>query len=307
MAEPTLMLFDTASVYFRAFFALPRSMRASDGTPVNAVRGFLDTAARFIKEYSPNQIACCWDFAWRPQWRVALIPTYKAHRVGVDDAEQVPVELAAQIPLVREALSLLGIPVVGAADYEADDVIATLANRSPIGAAVVTGDRDLFQVVDDERRIEVCYLRTGPGGYDHVNESDVLRRYGVRASQYADFAVLRGDPSDGLPGVPGIGAKTAAALLTSYGDLSGVLAASQAGELAPRVSKALEQSLNYLTAAGPVVAVERNAPVPEVSLAPPPSFDGERFTQFGRRWNLGGATARFAEVWQSAITQARST
>lgn len=307
MAEPTLLLFDTASVYFRAFYALPKTMRAPDGTPVNAVRGLLDTISRLVVEYSPSQLACCWDNSWRPLWRVALVPSYKAQRVGAEGAEQIPDELAVQIPLIGRALELLSIPVLGAADYEADDVIATVARHSSIPTTVVTGDRDLFQIVDDQRGIDVCYLRTGPGGHDRVDQAWVVQRYGITPAQYADFAVLRGDPSDGLPGVSGIGEKTAASLLSAHGDLAGVLAAAAAGELPARVSSALAASMDYLTAAGVVARVDTGVPLPKVELRWPPSFDAKKFSEFGEQWNLGGSGTRISEVWQPAHTQARNT
>src|SRR5215203_3030881 len=155
-----LMLLDTASLYFRAFYGVPDSLTRADGTPVNAVRGLLDMIARLVTEFEPTHLVACWDDDWRPQWRVDLIPSYKAHRVatesdaaGVPDVEETPDPLVAQIPMIREVLGLCGIPIVGVAAHEADDVIGTLASHASTPVDVVTGDRDLFQLVDDARGV----------------------------------------------------------------------------------------------------------------------------------------------------------
>ncbi|MDP9443882.1 MAG: 5'-3' exonuclease, partial [Actinomycetota bacterium] len=229
--SPRLLLLDTASLYFRAYFGVPDSVRAPDGTPVNAVRGLLDFVARLVDQYSPTHLACCWDDDWRPQWRVDLIPSYKVHRVvtevrGGVDVEATPDPLDVQVPVIAEVLEALGLAVVGAPGYEADDVIGTLAERAARAGTpvdIVTGDRDLFQLVDDQRRIRVLYTARGVGRHEVVDEADVVRRYGVLPQQYADYATLRGDNSDGLPGVPGIGDRTAASLLATYGDLDSIV------------------------------------------------------------------------------------
>ena len=155
-----LMLLDSASLYFRAFYGVPDSVRAPDGTPVNAVRGFLDIITRLVTTYRPTHLVACWDDDWRPQWRVDLIPTYKTHRVaevvaGGPDVEEVPDPLEVQVPVIREALGILGIRIVGAAEHEADDVIGTLATTATMPVDIVTGDRDLFQLVDDARDVRV--------------------------------------------------------------------------------------------------------------------------------------------------------
>jgi 5'-3' exonuclease len=153
-----LMLLDTASLYFRAFYGVPDTIRRADGTPVNAVRGLLDMIARLTTDYGATHLVACWDDDWRPQWRVDLIPSYKSHRVaeevaGAPDVEVVPDALEAQIPMIRRVLELAGIAVVGAADHEADDVIGTYASHAELPVDVVTGDRDLFQIVDDARQV----------------------------------------------------------------------------------------------------------------------------------------------------------
>ncbi len=293
MSEARLMLFDTASMYFRAFHALPTSMRAVDGRPVNAVRGLLDFIARFVGQYSPTHVACCWDESWRPAWRVELLPSYKAHRVAHDDVETVPEELDAQVPLIREVLAALGLPVVGAPDCEADDIIGTLAARATMPCDVVTGDRDLFQVVDDSRAVRVLYLGRGVANHDRVDAAWVLAKYGVESSAYVDFAVLRGDPSDGLPGVPGIGDKTAASLVRAHGDLDGIVTAAQQGRLAPRAAASLASSIDYLAAAREVVAVATDVSLPPVSLELPHSpVDPDAFSRLRTELALGGSADR---------------
>jgi 5'-3' exonuclease len=299
MSEARLMLFDTASMYFRAFHALPTSMRAQDGRPVNAVRGLLDFLARFISEYSPTHVACCWDESWRPAWRVELIPSYKAHRVAYGDVETVPDELDAQVPLIREVLAALGLPVLGAPDCEADDIIGTLAARTTMACDVVTGDRDLFQVVDDARGVRVLYLGRGVANHDRVDADWVLAKYGVEPSEYVDFAVLRGDPSDGLPGVAGIGDKTAASLVRSYGNLDGIVAAAQANRLAPKIALALRSSIDYLAAASEVVAVATDVALPELALDLPRSpADPDAFDRLRTELRLGGSADRILAALQ---------
>ena len=231
------MLLDSASMYFRAFFGVPE-IKAPDGTPVNAVRGFMDFIARLVDQYDPDQLVCCWDNDWRPAWRVDLLPSYKAHRVvaeraGAPDIEEVPDPLEVQVPIILEVLDAFGIRVIGADGYEADDVIGTLATGAGRPVDVVTGDRDLFQLVDDEADVRILYIARGVGNHERVDNAWVRAKYGIDAAQYADFATLRGDASDGLPGVAGIGEKTAATLLGRFGDMAGIIAAAERPGLRP--------------------------------------------------------------------------
>ncbi|MFZ0529065.1 MAG: 5'-3' exonuclease [Propionicimonas sp.] len=288
-----LLVFDTASLYFRAFFGVPSSLRAVDGRPVNAVRGLLDFLARFITDYSPTQVACCWDNSWRPSWRVALVPSYKAHRVAYGTVEEVPAELVDQIGPIRAVLAALGLPVIGADDHEADDVLGTLATRSGIPTDVVTGDRDLFQLVDDARAIRVLYCGRGVAQHDRVDAAWLRARYGVDGPGYVDFAVLRGDPSDGLPGVAGIGEKTAARLVADYGDLEGIAAAAMSGRLSPTLTARLTDAVDYLAAAREVVAVRRDLDLGPLDLTLPHSpADPARFAELAAELNLGGSAER---------------
>ncbi len=293
MPEQRLLLFDTASLYFRAFHGIPATLRAADGRPVNAVRGLLDFLARFITDYSPTQVACCWDNSWRPAWRVALIGSYKEHRVAYGDVEVVPAELVAQVPLIREVLAALGLPVVGADGFEADDILGTLAQRSSIPTDVVTGDRDLFQLVDDAHHVRVLYCGRGVANHDRVDTAWLQAKYGIDGPGYVDFAVLRGDPSDGLPGVAGIGEKTAARMVADYGDLEGILAAATAGRLSPTITARIAAAIDYLGAAGEVVSVRRDVDLGPLDLTLPAApADPDRFARLAIELNLGGAADR---------------
>ncbi|WP_424448013.1 5'-3' exonuclease [Microbacterium arborescens] len=265
-----LMLLDSASLYFRAFYGVPDTVKDRDGRPVNAVRGFLDMIAKLVTTYEPTHLVACWDDDWRPQWRVDLIPTYKTHRVAETvetgpDVEVVPDPLELQIPAIRESLGILGIPIVGAAHHEADDVIGTLATRATMPVDVVTGDRDLIQLVDDARGIRVVYTGRGMSNLDVLTNDAVIAKYAVRPDQYADFATMRGDASDGLPGVAGVGDKTAATLLAAHGDLDGILAAAVRGEgMSAGVRGKLAAATDYLEVAPRVVRVVRDLDLGDV-------------------------------------------
>lgn len=294
-----LMLLDTASLYFRAFYGVPDKVHAPDGTSVNAARGLLDIIAKLVTTYEPTRLVACWDDDWRPTWRVELIPTYKAHRVvetvaGAPDVEEVPPALTAQIPLIRETLDALGIPVVGAPDHEADDVIGTLASRAEVPVDIVTGDRDLFQLVDDDRGVRVVYTARGMSNLEIIDDAAVRARYGIGAAQYADFAALRGDPSDGLPGVTGIGEKSAAALLGAHGDLDGIRSAAAEGTAGTPAQRAkLLAAADYLDVAPTVVRVARDldlAAVDDRILVDDARADAA--TELAETWNLGGSMAR---------------
>ncbi|SFK72179.1 5'-3' exonuclease [Geodermatophilus ruber] len=268
------MLLDAASLYFRAFYGVPTSVTSPDGRPVNAVRGFLDMTARLITAHGPERLVACWDDDWRPAFRVTALPSYKAHRVAPEGGEEVPDELGPQVPVLVDVLAAAGIARVGAAGYEADDVIGTLATRAAGPVDVVTGDRDLFQLVDDARGVRVLYTARGITDIERVDEAAVTAKYGIPGRSYADFAVLRGDPSDGLPGVAGIGAKTAAALICEFGDLAGIRAAAgravvPRAPLTAAVLKKLHAGAEYLDAAPVVVAVARDIDLPPLQDALP--------------------------------------
>jgi 5'-3' exonuclease len=290
------MLLDTASLYFRAFFGVPDTVRAPDGTPVNAVRGLLDMISRLVRARHPARLVACWDADWRPAFRVAAVPSYKAHRLAADGAEEIPPGLAVQIPLIEDVLNASGLAIAGQPGFEADDVMATLAARSADPVDVVTGDRDLFQLVDDARGVRVIYTVRGLLNMDVIDEAAVSAKYGIPGRAYADFAALRGDPSDGLPGVPGVGEKTAAALIRTFGSIEGITTALDAGHGGfPRGSREkLERARDYLDIAMSVVRVVDDVPLPHVDgrlPAVPP--DAVRLKDLGERWGLGSSLSRF--------------
>jgi 5'-3' exonuclease len=263
------MLLDAASLYFRAFYGVPTSVTTPDGRPINAVRGFLDMTARLLTAHGPDRWVACWDDDWRPAFRVEALPSYKAHRVAPEGGEETPDELGPQVPILADVLAAAGLARVGAPGYEADDVIGTLATRARGPVDIVTGDRDLFQLVDDERRVRVLYTNRGIADIETVDEAAVATKYGIPGRAYADFAVLRGDPSDGLPGVAGVGAKTAAALINEFGDLAGIRAAAARtvvpkAPLTAAVLKKLHAATDYLDRAPVVVAVAKDIDMPAV-------------------------------------------
>jgi 5'-3' exonuclease len=290
-----LMLLDSASLYFRAFFGVPDQRSDPSQPPTNAVRGFLDMIASLVTTHQPTHLVACWDNDWRPQWRVDLLPSYKAHRVtqespapvpvdvpdqahpASDDtvAEEVPDDLAPQVPVIVDALAALGIARLGADGFEADDVIGMLATRwgGTMKVDIVTGDRDLLQLVDDARGVRVLY--TGKGGVrepDLATQAYLRARYAVETGDaYLDMSVVRGDTSDGLPGVKGIGDKTAAQLIAEYGSLAGLRAAIDSGDPAIKGARRanLEAATAYLDVAPTVVRVTRDAPVAHADLALP--------------------------------------
>ncbi len=298
-----LLLVDSASLYFRAFHGIPTSMTAPDGTPVNAVRGFLDMLAQLVRTRRPDRMVCCLDADWRPDWRVSLIGSYKAHRVAVDGGEQVPDELGPQVPIILDALAAVGISAVGVPGYEADDVIGALAAREPGPVEAVTGDRDLFQVIDDAKPVRVLYCGRGIAKLEVFDDAALRARYGVGAASYVDFAVLRGDPSDGLPGVPGIGEKTAAALLETHGNLGTLRAAVDAADsrLRPAQSRRLRDADNYLAAAPTVVRVAVDAPVPKLDTTLPTGpADPDAVLALAEQWNLASPLTRLTDALAAA-------
>jgi 5'-3' exonuclease len=215
---PEWLLVDGSSMFFRAFYAIPQTMRAPNGALVNAVRGTLDTLSRYLTDRKPRHIAFTTDEDWRPDWRVELIPGYKEHRT----AEPIPPALIPQVPIILAALTAVGIDVVGLEGYEAEDIVASLAAKVKPPIEIASGDRDLFSQV---RGRDIIVLYPQKGGPAEVDEAEVAKRYRIPGRAYSDFAILRGDPSDGLPGLPGIGDKTAAQMVTRYGSVEKMLEA----------------------------------------------------------------------------------
>lgn len=282
-----LLLLDSSSLYWRAYHALPESIVDDQGRPVNAVRGFLDTIARLAEAEHPDRIIACWDFDWRPAWRVALVPSYKAHRVqpepAADDTpadpeftdagaqgETVPDTLAPQVPMIERMLELAGIAIVGVAGWEADDVIATLSLRAASrgdDVLIASGDRDLVQLASD--RTTVLYTggtsrSRGGKPWVRLDPVAVTEQFGVTPADYATLAVLRGDASDGLPGVPGIGEKTAVALIDAFGTLESILAAAHEKPIRPMTSRIGAALIAHADAAARAYRITRLLERPEI-------------------------------------------
>ncbi|HEU5332849.1 MAG TPA: 5'-3' exonuclease H3TH domain-containing protein [Actinocrinis sp.] len=300
MAE-RLMLLDTPTLYFRAYFGLPDSIRAPDGMPVNAVRGTLDFISLLVGQHRPDRLIACFDADWRPAFRVAAIPSYKAHRVAEEqtdasgNAEEVPDTLAPQVPVLEEVLDAFGIARGWADGFEADDAIAAYAAAHDGPVQVVTGDRDLFQLVDDARGVQVLYIARGLAKLEVVDEAALTGRYSIPGRGYADFATLRGDPSDGLPGVPGIGEKTAASLISEFGGLAGLQAAldDPASALKPAVRKKLDAARDYLKVAPEVVHVRADAAiVPAESRLPVEPAAPDALERLATRYGLSSPVKR---------------
>ncbi len=294
-----LLLVDAPSAYFRAFHGVPATVTAPDGTPVNAVRGTLDVLARQLRDLAPQAFVAAFDADWRPAWRVEAIPSYKTHRVAEDGGDGTPDPLEVQVPILEAVLDAIGLARCGVAEFEADDVIGTYAEQWPGPVDVVTGDRDLFQLVRDDRPVRVIY---SVERYARIDEAAVARKYDIPGTGYGEFAVLRGDPSDGLPGVPGIGAKTAAALVTRFGTVEAMLAALDAGQDAGFPAGArtkLERSRDYIDAARLVVRVRTDVPLPELDVAlPREPADPAALVALSQRWGLDSALNRLLSALQ---------
>jgi 5'-3' exonuclease len=272
----SLLLLDTASLWYRAYYGLPESVVSKSGQPVNAIRGVLDMTARLITQYRPDRIVACLDCDWRPSWRVALFPEYKANRLKDDATEEMPDTLAPQIPILLKTFEAFGIPMHGADDYEADDVIATLTHSEVGPTTIVTGDRDLFQLVDDERSTTVAYIARGVSQHELVDEAWISNKYGIPSKSYSFYATLRGDPSDGLPGVRGIGQKGAANLVNQFEFLEHLIEAAgdPKSELSPSLKKKILDSLDYLSIAPTLVNCAKDVPLTRIPLEiPAETFD----------------------------------
>ncbi len=292
-----LMLLDTPSLYFRAYYGVPESMTAPDGMPVNAVRGLIDMIATLVKAHSPTHLVAAMDADWRPAFRVAAIPSYKSHRVASGDEEEIPDTLAPQVPVIEQVLAAVGIASYGVDGYEADDVIGTLTWQADQPVDIVTGDRDLFQLVDDAKRRRVLYTVRGIRNLQSVDEAWVSAKYGIPGQAYADFATLRGDPSDGLPGVAGIGEKTAASLITRFGSLDALLAAVGDEGFPAGARNKLEAARDYLAVAPAVVQVAHDVPIPAVATElPAKPHDPEALVALADRYGLDSPLNRLLTV-----------
>lgn len=253
---------------------------------VNAAHGFINMLSRLVNDLDPDLMVCAQDQDWRPQWRVDLIANYKTARTLMDP---VPV-LDAQMPVIFEMLTALGVPVAGAPDYEAEDVIGAVIPRLSGPIQIVSGDRDLFQLVRDPQ-ICVLYPKRGVSDLTKVNEKYIAQKYGIPGRAYGDFSILRGDASDGLPGVPGIGEKTAAALINKYGSLTGVIEAAMTGDGVGALGK-VRNHIDYLDRAAQVVMISDETPIGEVDLTRPRGPFDSAVKPLAERYGLGNAVDR---------------
>ena len=296
------LYFDTATLYYRAFFAVPESIVAPDGTPSGAVRGFLDMVSTIAKQFPPDQLVFAWDDDWRPQWRVDLIPSYKLHRVedtaGDSATEEVPDLLSPQITAISMLLDAIGLPRVGQLGHEADDVLGALVAKAGTNCDVVTGDRDLYQLVSDQHSNRVISITKGVKNLEVVDDAFLLAKYGISGEQYVDFSTLRGDPSDGLPGVKGIGEKTAAKLITDFGDVSGLISAAkdESITLAPAVRRNVLDSQQYVRAASKVVRVKTTARLPKQLNVPAKVADHSAVSDLANAWGIEKHVARLLKT-----------
>jgi len=303
------MILDTPTLYYRAYFGLPESITAPDGMPVNAVRGTVDFISALVTAYRPNRLIACFDADWRPAFRVAAIPSYKAHRVleavetaepgatsaAAPDIEIVPDTLSPQVPVLEAVLDAFGIARGWAEEYEADDAIAAYAAAHDGPIDVVTGDRDMYQLVDDAHEVRVLNIARGVSKLEVVDDGVLTAKYGIPGRGYADFATLRGDPSDGLPGVSGIGEKSAATLVAEFGSMAGILAAldDPGSALKPAVRRRLDVARDYLAIAPDVVRVHDEAPtVPVDSLLPAAPADPKELDRLAEQYGLVGPIRR---------------
>jgi len=267
----TLMLLDSASLWYRAYFGMPDTLVSPTGQPVNAIRGYLDMTSRLLVKYQPNRIVACLEGDWRPSWRVELFPDYKLNRLDEEGAEEEPDTLGPQIPILLDVLDALGIPLLGVDDYEADDLMATFSVKQPGPVRIVTGDRDLFQLADDKRDVKIVYLAKGISNHDLVDLKWIQDKYQIPGDRYALFAMIRGDSSDGLPGIKGIGEKGAMVIANLFKTMPEVMQAAVGADerLSANIRKKLLESSQYAAIAPKLVGCALDVAIPEMEISMP--------------------------------------
>jgi 5'-3' exonuclease len=267
----TLMLLDSASLWYRAYFGMPDTLVSPTGQPVNAIRGYLDMTSRLLVKYQPNRIVACLEGDWRPSWRVELFPDYKLNRLDEEGAEEEPDTLGPQIPILLDVLDALGIPLLGVDDYEADDLMATFSVKQPGPVRIVTGDRDLFQLADDKRDVKIVYLAKGVSNHDLVDLKWIQDKYQIPGDRYALFAMIRGDSSDGLPGIKGIGEKGAMVIANLFKTMPEVMQAAAGADkrLSANIRKKLLESSQYAAIAPKLVGCALDVAIPEMEISMP--------------------------------------
>ena len=295
----TLMLLDSASLWYRAYFGMPDTLLSPKGEPVNAVRGYLDMTSRLLVKYQPKRLVACLEGDWRPSWRVELFPDYKLNRLDEEGDEEEPDTLGPQIPILLDVLDALGVAVLGVDDYEADDLIATFSTKQKGPIRIVTGDRDLFQLVDDKRDIKVIYLAKGISNHDLVDLQWISKKYEIPGERYALFAMIRGDSSDGLPGIRGIGEKGAASIANQFESLEEVMAGAVTGDerLTPNLCKKLLASADYAAIAPKLVSCATDIALPEMSIdLPTKPKSMEKINLLKEEYGLGTSIDRIVSA-----------
>ena len=297
----TLMLLDSASLWYRAYFGMPDTLLSPSGEPVNAIRGYLDMTSKLISIYKPKRLVACIEGDWRPSWRVDLFPEYKANRLDVEGEEEEPDTLGPQIPILLDLLEAFKIPIVGVDDYEADDVMASYTVSEPGPIKIVTGDRDLFQLVDDKRKISVVYLAKGIANHDLVDLRWIAEKYDIPGERYALFAMIRGDASDGLPGIRGIGEKGAAIIAKQFENLEEVMLAAKNNDerLTPNARKKLLESSAYARIAPKLVHCALDVPLPKLNIDLPKRPNNlDEIYQYQKDYGLGASVDRLIAALQ---------
>ena len=295
----TLMLLDSASLWYRAYFGMPDTLLSPKGEPVNAIRGYLDMTSRLLVKYQPKRLVACLEGDWRPSWRVELFPDYKLNRLDEEGDEEEPDTLGPQIPILLDVLDALGIAVLGVDDYEADDLIATFSTKQNGPIRIVTGDRDLFQLVDDKKDIKVIYLAKGISNHDLVDLQWISKKYEIPGDRYALFAMIRGDSSDGLPGIRGIGEKGAASIANQFESLEEVMAGAVSGDerLTPNLCKKLLASADYAAIAPKLVSCATDIALPEMSIdLPTKPKSMEKINLLKEEYGLGTSIDRIVSA-----------
>ena len=298
MAARTNLLLDVSSLMYRSHFAMKDAgVTALDGRPMGAVHGYLDMVGRIARSRHPDRIVHAYDHDWRPMARTQIYAGYKAER------PEEPEELTVQFALLREVLDFTGMTQAQAPDWEAEDAIGAFCRQMAAKDRneIVSGDRDLLQLVHDPD-VTVLYTLRGVSELHEFDEAAVEEKYGVPASRYAEFAILRGDPSDGLPGVQGVGEKTARSLVQAYPDIDAMLAdaASQSpapGPLKgkPALRSRLLASTDYLRAMRRLVPINSDA---ELSVWSGDRWD-EALKAFAEEHGLKGAVQRLLAALDS--------
>jgi len=291
----TLMLLDSASLWYRAYFGMPDTLVSPSGLQVNAIRGYLDMTSKLISLYKPNRIVACLEGDWRPSWRVELFPDYKMNRLDESGEEEEPDTLSPQIPILLDLLEALGFPMLGVDDYEADDLMATFAVNQPGPVRIVTGDRDLFQLVDDKRDVKVVYLAKGIANHDLVDLKWIEQKYEIPGDRYGLFAMIRGDASDGLPGIKGIGEKGAASIAKQFTNLDEVMKAATNDDerLTTNIRKKLLESAEYAKIAHKLVGCATDVSIPEMKIdLPNKPLDSKKIQEIKEQFGLGTSVDR---------------